>query len=118
MEVVSQEDYDKGGSGITTASAAGKPAVLWYGTGATDFANKVVAGTLADFFTDAANGDYTTVKKSPARNAGVNHDWMASAADFTGKARINADDGSIVDIGCHEWYNPNPPTPGLIIVVR
>lgn len=114
MEVVSQEDYDKGGSGITTGG--GKPAVLWYGTGATDFANKVVAGTLADFFIDAANGDYTTVKKSPARNVGVNHDWMASATDLIGKVRINADDGSIVDIGCYEWYNLNPP--GLMIFVR
>ena len=114
MEVVSQEDYDKGGSG--DVSSGGKPAVLWLGTGATDFANKVVAGTLADFFTDAANGDYTTVKKSPARNVGVNHDWMASATDLIGKVRINADDGSIVDIGCYEWYNLNPP--GLMIFVR
>lgn len=109
MEVVSQEDYDKG-------SGSGNPAVLWLGTGATDCANKVVAGTLADFFIDAANGDYTTLKKSPARNAGVNHGWMASATDIIGKARINAEDGSIVDIGCYEWYNLNPP--GLMIFVR
>lgn len=114
MEVVSQEDYDKGGSG--DVSSGGKPAVLWLGTGATDFANKVVAGTLADFFTDAANGDYTTVKKSAARNAGVYHGWMASAIDLAHKSRINVDDDSKVDIGCYEWYNLNPP--GMVIFVR
>ena len=108
MEVVTQAQYDEG-------SGSGKPATLWLGAGLTTCANKVRAGTLADFFVDAANGDYSPKKSTPARNAGVNAPWMAGATDLAGKARINVDDGNVVDIGCYEWYKN---IHGLILTVR
>ena len=67
-------------------------------------------------FTDAANGDYTLLKTSACRNAGANQSWMAGAKDLAGKKRINERDGSVVDLGCYEWYSPNPA--GLSIFVR
>ena len=69
-------------------------------------------------FADAANGDYALAKNSVCRNAGDNTAWagIAGATDLAGKARINADDGNVVDIGCYEWYSSR--LPGMAIFVR
>ena len=69
-------------------------------------------------FADAANGDYALAKNSVCRNAGDNTAWagIAGATDLAGKARINADDGNVVDIGCYEWYSSR--LPGMVIFVR
>jgi len=68
-------------------------------------------------FVDAANGDYSLAKNSVCRNAGDNTPWVgvADAKDLAGKARVNADDDNIVDIGCYEWYSSSN---GLILYVR
>lgn len=112
MEVVTQEQYDTPGNGKSGTAAA-----LSLGAGLTTCANKVRAGTLADFFTDAAQGDYTLCSTSPARNAGVNLAWMTGARDLRNDPkwpRINADDRvdgvALVDLGCYEWFNPASPT--------
>ena len=69
-------------------------------------------------FKDATNGDYALAKNSVCRNAGDNTVWagIAGANDLAGKARINADDGNVVDVGCYEWYSSK--LPGMTIFVR
>ena len=69
-------------------------------------------------FVDAENGDYSLLKNSICRNAGDNTAWagVADATDLAGKARVNADDENVVDIGCYEWYSSR--LPGMTIFVR
>ena len=55
---------------------------------------------------------YSILRKSPARNAGANADWMLSATDFAGNARIFDD---VVDIGCYECWLLKP---GFMIIVE
>ena len=64
-------------------------------------------------FADAAHGDYSLTKHSPARNAGTNLTWMAGVLDLSGqrkRVRINEE---IVDVGCYEFR----PIPGLLLFV-
>ncbi len=56
---------------------------------------------------DPANGDFTLLLASPARNAGTNQTWMTGAKDLTGTSdRIV---GTIVDMGAFE----RPATIGI-----
>ena len=63
-------------------------------------------------FTDAANGDYSIVRKSPCRDKGFPCAWHADYVDFAGNPRIF---GKAVDIGCYENQEPDP---GLILLLR
>ena len=56
---------------------------------------------------------YSILRKSPARNAGVNAAWMNSAVDLAGNARIFED---VVDIGCYECQIS--PLSGMVLFVR
>lgn len=75
-------------------------------------------------FYDAANGDYRIVKRSPARDTGVNQPWMFAegAHDLSitnGHGRlVPRVTGDTVDIGCYEWMPGNPPEPGMLLFVR
>lgn len=99
--------------------------LLQYSGTSNCFADFVPYGTWANLvggtagadpgFKDAANGDYTLKRSSVCRNAGINADWMADAIDLSGNARINAEDGNVVDIGCYEFF---ASTPGLMIFIR
>lgn len=55
---------------------------------------------------------YLISKRSPARNAGVYQEWMASAKDLAGIARIAE---GAVDMGCYEWGYTKC---GLVLVFR
>ena len=70
-------------------------------------------------FTDAANGDYTLQRKSPARNAGwndVEYLEMLGNTDLLGALRVFAGDGvGIVDIGCYEC---SVLAPGMYLFLR
>ena len=64
-------------------------------------------------FRDAANGDYTPSRKSPARNKGLLLDWMtADAKDILGNVRVF--DGA-PDIGAFENVEP---IPGMMLIIR
>lgn len=70
-------------------------------------------------FADPAAGDYSLLRRSPARNAG----WSDSAylealggADLSGKPRVFTRDGAgIIDVGCYEIDVLNP---GLLMILR
>lgn len=114
MEVVTQSQYDAG------LNSSGTPAALSLNQGLTTYQDKVNAGTLADYFADAAKGDYTPVKRSPARNAALDLAWMADATDLAGNARINAEDlvagAALPDLGCYEWYDPYAHKPTVLSI--
>lgn len=62
-------------------------------------------------FTDRANGDYTILKSSPARNTGIARAWHVGAVDLAGNPRVI---DTAVDIGCYEYRGK----PGLFVIVR
>lgn len=70
-------------------------------------------------FADPAAGDYSLLRRSPARNAG----WSDSAylealggVDLSGKPRVFTRDGvGIIDVGCYEIDVLNP---GLLMILR
>lgn len=95
--------------------SGGTANAFYAGTGATIKTGSCLEESADPGFKDAANGDYTLKRQSVCRNAGANAAWMAGAADLAGNARINADDGNVVDIGCYEWYRSDR---GLIILFR
>ncbi|HOM58242.1 MAG TPA: right-handed parallel beta-helix repeat-containing protein [Kiritimatiellia bacterium] len=59
-------------------------------------------------FVSPEKGDYSLFCRSPARNAGVNDDWMLGAKDLAGQDRILDD---VVDMGCYEYRT----IPGFMI---
>lgn len=64
-------------------------------------------------FKDAANGDYTPVRKSTTKDAGALLEWMtASSKDILGNKRIY---DAAPDIGAFENQDP---VPGLLFIVR
>lgn len=62
-------------------------------------------------FTDRANGGYTILKSSPARNTGIALTWHDGSVDLAGNPRVI---DATVDIGCYEYRGK----PGLFLVVR
>ena len=62
---------------------------------------------------------YSILRKSPARNAGVNAAWMEGAVDLAGNPRIfhdEDDEVDVVDIGCYECCLAK--LSGLMIILR
>ena len=88
----------------------------------------VVGGTAGanPKFADATNGDFSLAKTSPCRNTGSNAPWTADGTpsgllrsdivDLADNARVNPDDVAFVDIGCYEWFDPDPNKPTLILL--
>ena len=83
----------------TAASVAGLPA---FANCAMDLAEPInescVVGTVATFFKDYANGDYTPNQTGPLYNAGVTPE-NAPSVDLAGNPRVQ---GKSIDIGCFE----------------
>ena len=64
-------------------------------------------------FLNAAQGDYTLRRSSPARGAGVWIDWMDGATDLAGTPRVNPEFGA-PDMGCYTcWHKP-----GLLLLLK
>ena len=83
----------------TAASVAGLPAFANCATDLDDPLNEsCVVGTVATFFKDYANGDYTPNQTGPLYNAGVTPE-NAPAVDLAGNPRVQ---GRSIDIGCFE----------------
>jgi len=62
-------------------------------------------------FTDPAANDYTLLRSSPCRNAGVKRPWMSGTRDLAGNPRVL---NNLVDIGCYEVV----PIAGFLLIVR
>jgi len=79
-------------------------------------ANTLVQGNPRFVAGDAAYPGlpyYSILRKSLARNAGVNAAWMTGAVDLAGNQRIFDE---VVDIGCYECHIIHPPR--FIVIVR
>lgn len=70
------------------------------------------ANYIDKVFTDAANGDWTLKKDSPAINIGDNQYVSTGDLDLAGNARIN---GTNVDLGAYEYIPERLPAPTFTI---
>ena len=110
--------YDANGSTVPTMTNC-----LWTTQSGTVPAEKATncLAKMDPKFRDAANGDFSFVRRTPLFNRGYQDDDYLTAVgpvDLNGNPRIYEGDGpekAIIDIGCYECQIP---APGLMMLVR